>query len=287
MCGSITPGRVILPHAILQQGNIDVITLTQMFIWIIIATVVGFLGELIARRRAAKGILGAILLGLLAIFLIVDIFQFSISGEPFVGGVPLLSSIIAALIGAVIPIAGLRLIRFTINSRRPVAQRPSEPQMVPQVEKKASLPQMQRVQNTPPSTHYYQPTLSLFISHSSKDDEFGRKLVKDLRQALGSDEAVWYDSEGGLYGGDSWWSRIVSVLGTCDVFVIVLSPNSINSKWVMRELDIAMVEGKRIVPVLYRQCDVRPDLRAIQIVSFLEPILYEAAFNRLLQALKH
>jgi hypothetical protein len=147
--------------------------------------------------------------------------------------------------------------------------------------------QKKRVESTSPSSHLYQQTLSIFISHSAKDDDFGRKLVQDLRQAFGSDEAVWYDSEGGLYGGESWWSTIVTTLGNCDVFIIVLSPNSMNSKWVMKELDIAIVEGKRVVPILFRQCDIRADLRAIQNISFLEPIPYGTSFNKLLQALKH
>src|SRR5437588_9774524 len=33
-------------------------------------------------------------------------------------------------------------------------------------------PQQQRVESTPPSTHLYQPTLSIFISHSARDDDF-------------------------------------------------------------------------------------------------------------------
>ena len=151
----------------------------------------------------------------------------------------------------------------------------------------ANAAQQQRVQSTPPPMHLYQPTISMFISHSVKDNDFGRKLVQDLRRALESNEAVWFDSEGGLYGGESWWGRIVTVLDKCDVFIIVLSPNSVNSKWVMKELDIAIVEGKRVVPILFRQCDIRADLRAIQNISFLEPIPYGAAFNNLLQALKH
>jgi uncharacterized membrane protein YeaQ/YmgE (transglycosylase-associated protein family) len=77
-----------------------VISLTQVLIWIVIAAVICFVGELLARRRAPDGILGTILLGLLAISLIVGIFHFHIPGEPFLGGIPLLSSIIAAaLIG--------------------------------------------------------------------------------------------------------------------------------------------------------------------------------------------
>jgi len=74
------------------------ITLTQLIIWVIIAALVGFVGELLARRRAPDGFVGAIILGLLAIFLVVGILHFHIAGEPILGGVPLISSIIAAAI---------------------------------------------------------------------------------------------------------------------------------------------------------------------------------------------
>ena len=74
------------------------ITLTGLIVWIIIALIVGFLGELIARRRAPDGIIGAAILGFLAIFLIVGVFHFSIVGEPTLDGVPLLSSVLAAAI---------------------------------------------------------------------------------------------------------------------------------------------------------------------------------------------
>ena len=74
------------------------VTFVQLLVWIIIAAIIGFLGELIAGRRAPAGILGAIMLGLFAIFLIVGFFHFHIIGEPFVAGVPLISTIIAAAI---------------------------------------------------------------------------------------------------------------------------------------------------------------------------------------------
>ena len=72
------------------------ISFTQVLIWIIIAAVVGVVGELIAHWRAPDGIVGAIIVGLLAIFLIVGVFHFQIAGEPKLGGVPLISSIIVA-----------------------------------------------------------------------------------------------------------------------------------------------------------------------------------------------
>lgn len=74
------------------------ISFIQLLIWIVIAVLVGFCGELIARRRAPVGILGATILGFLAIFLVVGVLHFSIIGEPSLEGVPLISSIIAAAI---------------------------------------------------------------------------------------------------------------------------------------------------------------------------------------------
>lgn len=73
------------------------VTFTQFIIWLIVAAIIGFLGELIAGRRAPEGFLGAIMVGLFAIFLIVGFFHFSIKGEPTIEGVPIVSTIIAAV----------------------------------------------------------------------------------------------------------------------------------------------------------------------------------------------
>ena len=74
------------------------ITFTQLIIWIIIAALIGIIGEFIAGRRAPAGIVGAIMIGLLSIFLIVGFFHFHIVGEPTVEGVPLIRTILAAVI---------------------------------------------------------------------------------------------------------------------------------------------------------------------------------------------
>jgi uncharacterized membrane protein YeaQ/YmgE (transglycosylase-associated protein family) len=79
-----------------------VLTIVQFIIWLIIAAIVGVLGEFIAGRRAPAGILGAIMVGLFAIFLIVGFFHFSIKGEPTLEGVPIISTIIAAVMVVVL-----------------------------------------------------------------------------------------------------------------------------------------------------------------------------------------
>jgi uncharacterized membrane protein YeaQ/YmgE (transglycosylase-associated protein family) len=78
------------------------ITFTELIVWIIIAAIVGFLGEFVAGRRAPAGILGAIMVGLFAIFLIVGFFHFHIVGEPTVDDVPVISTIIAAVMLVVV-----------------------------------------------------------------------------------------------------------------------------------------------------------------------------------------
>jgi uncharacterized membrane protein YeaQ/YmgE (transglycosylase-associated protein family) len=64
------------------------ISFTQVLIWIVIAAIVGVVGELLARRRAPDGIVGAMIVGFLAIFLLVGIFHFHITGEPLLGVSP-------------------------------------------------------------------------------------------------------------------------------------------------------------------------------------------------------
>src|SRR6266849_1637564 len=262
-----------------------VFSVSSLIVWFFVGSIAGFLASGVIRG-GRYGLVGDIIMGIIGAFIGGFLASFLSHGS-----FGLIGSSIIGIIGSCIFIGGQRFFSKFARRSEGHPEHPSEKlrvssqQTVSSEQKKSSPPPLQGHPSS--STHFSPPTLSIFVSHSSKDDDFGLRLVQDLRKAFGSPDAVWYDSEGGLYGGDSWWSRIVSVLGTCDVFIIVLSPNSMNSKWVMRELDIAMVESKRIVPVLYRQCDIRPDLRAIQTISFLEPISYGTAFNKLLQALRH
>jgi uncharacterized membrane protein YeaQ/YmgE (transglycosylase-associated protein family) len=73
-----------------------IITLGDLIVWLIIAALVGFVGELLARRRTPFGIVGAIIVGFIAIFLVVGVLHWHIIGEPYLGGVPVITSILAA-----------------------------------------------------------------------------------------------------------------------------------------------------------------------------------------------
>ncbi len=81
------------------------------------------------------------------------------------------------------------------------------------------------------------PSCRVFISHSSKDVEFSTQLAENLREALG-ENSVWYDS--GLRAGDRWWRSIQDELALCDVFILIISPASMESEWVQREYEMAL-----------------------------------------------
>jgi hypothetical protein len=138
--------------------------------------------------------------------------------------------------------------------------------------------------------------ISVFVSHSHSDNPFGIRLVNDLRAVLGDEQAVWYDSHGGLHGGESWWRKIVQAITTRSVFIVLLSPQSLSSKWVQDEIAIAWNQKnatttsfsglKLIIPLLCSPCNIPADLRTLQVISFLPPKKYEEAFNELLLALQ-
>jgi tetratricopeptide (TPR) repeat protein len=125
----------------------------------------------------------------------------------------------------------------------------------------------------------------IFVSHSHLDNDFGTRLAQDLRRVLAGEDAVFYDVLGGLHGGERWWEKIVEELTARDLFLLVLSDDAMNSLWVRREIDVALNENKYIIPLLHRTCTIRADLKILQIISFLAPKTYDAAFQEVLGAL--
>jgi hypothetical protein len=94
----------------------------------------------------------------------------------------------------------------------------------------------------------------VFLSHSSQDGPFASDLAALMRR---HGIPVWY-SQTNIVGAQQWQAEIGAALQRCDWFAIVLSPQSVNSMWVKRELSFALQEPRcdnKIVPVLYQPCD--------------------------------
>ena len=110
----------------------------------------------------------------------------------------------------------------------------------------------------------------VFLSHSNQDRDFADELANEMRR---HNVPVWY-SQTNITGGQQWHDEIGLALRRCDWFVIVLSPQSIDSDWVKSELLYAFrhnVLRKRIVPILYQDCDPEDlswKLPEFQIIDF-------------------
>lgn len=94
----------------------------------------------------------------------------------------------------------------------------------------------------------------VFVSHSHADQPFAERLVGVLRQHR---IPFWY-SDAHIRGAQQWHDEIGRALQRCDWFALVLSPDSVASRWVKRELLYALEQERfdgRIVPLLYRACD--------------------------------
>lgn len=92
-----------------------------------------------------------------------------------------------------------------------------------------------------------------FLSHSSQDQKFVVALAEELRR---HGVPVWY-SQTNILGAQQWHDEIGAALRRCDWFLLVLSPHSVESMWVKRELLFALQQDRfadRIVPILLQPC---------------------------------
>ena len=95
----------------------------------------------------------------------------------------------------------------------------------------------------------------VFLSHSSRDRKLAAKIAAVVRT---HGIPVWYSATN-IVGAQQWHDEIGAALKRCDWFIIILSPNSVKSKWVKRELLFALNDDRfkdRIVPILCKTCDL-------------------------------
>lgn len=97
----------------------------------------------------------------------------------------------------------------------------------------------------------------VFISYSSRDNEFVDCLVSDL---IFANIPVWID-KWEIKVGDSIISKINEGIKDSDYLAIILSPNSVSSSWVQQELNPALMkelESRSVVvlPLLYQDCEI-------------------------------
>lgn len=139
---------------------------------------------------------------------------------------------------------------------------------------------------------------SCFISYSSKDHEFAKRLYADLRTR---GVRCWFDHED-LKIGDKFRQRIDEAIRFYDKLLVVLSETSVNSTWVEKEVLTAFEkelrqEGKLVLfpirldaAVMNAQQEWAGDIRRTRHIGdfsqWRDGDSYKKAFERLLRDLR-
>lgn len=127
---------------------------------------------------------------------------------------------------------------------------------------------------------------SIFLSYTHSDKDFVRRLANDLA----SDKVRLWMDEGEIKPGDSLVGTVGSAVEQMDLFAIFLSPESVKSDWVKRELNIAITKELRtrrigIVPILIADCEIPPILRDRLYLDMRDESKYAITLKKLLEML--
>lgn len=94
-------------------------------------------------------------------------------------------------------------------------------------------------------------TTQVFLSYASPDRQLAAELAKRLDK---EGYEVWF-ADDRLFPGDNWSLAIGKALEESDAMVVLLSPESVRSEWVRREIEYALSSKKykdRLIAVLVR-----------------------------------
>ncbi len=124
--------------------------------------------------------------------------------------------------------------------------------------------------------------MHVFISYSRRDIAFAERLARDLQDA---GLEIWIDYQS-IRGGEYWRKAIAKGIQEADAAIICISPDSIASEWVRREVFWAQNTEKLIISVMIDDCtDVMDQydetrlLKDIRIIRFVDG--YEQGLQKL------
>lgn len=106
------------------------------------------------------------------------------------------------------------------------------------------------------------PNKTIYLSYSKKDKELVSELVSDLAK---NGLNTWFD-ENQIEHGKEWQSKIRKGLKQVDAVLVIITPDSISSNYVMNELGIAKEMGKLIIPVIRGEVAIPVFIKDIQVI---------------------
>jgi hypothetical protein len=115
----------------------------------------------------------------------------------------------------------------------------------------------------------------IFFSYNRKDGQFALRLANDL---IANRLNPWVDQLN-IQPSQRWDAAVEEALVKAQCFLIVLSPHSAKSENVLDEVNFALKKGKKIIPVLIKECEIPFRLERIQYIDFTKN--YSSALKQL------
>ena len=129
-----------------------------------------------------------------------------------------------------------------------------------------------------------QSMAKVFVSYSRKDTEFAKRLTGELQK---DDMDLWIDWED-IPPTVDWRKQIEKGIEEADAFLFLISPDSAKSKVCGLEIDCAVKNGKRIIPIVVREIeweDTPPHLGHLNYIFFSRDDDFDTAVKKLLTAI--
>ena len=128
---------------------------------------------------------------------------------------------------------------------------------------------------------------TVFLSHAHSDKE---RFVRSFAERLYSDGVRAWVDEWEINPGDSLVQKLLEEgIKNAQAVIIVLSKNSIESKWVRVELDAAFVKrvesSTKIIPVVLDEVEVPETLRSTIHAKITDLENYDVAYQQVLRAI--
>ena len=89
-------------------------------------------------------------------------------------------------------------------------------------------------------------TLRIFLSYTTADKVQAHKLRGLLSQRPG----LRIFTADTLSAGEDWVPKLRDELSQCDIFMVLLSPDSVDSDWILQELGAAWALNKPVIPIV-------------------------------------
>ena len=127
----------------------------------------------------------------------------------------------------------------------------------------------------------------VFISYSRKNKEIVNRFANELKS---HGYNIWMDVDG-IESGDAFKVKIVNAIRDSSLFLFFSSNASNESEWTVKEVNVAVLMHKPIIPIKLDNCiyndSILFDLSGMDYIESMDKETFDSSVKRLLRSLQN